>query len=296
VPAASFFHRIGADEISRKISSICGYIPPIVDVHIRTDPADTPSFRMHSVRGTDQVARTLWWEGWGKFEPPMPDLFAAFCRESRFVLDVGAYSGLYSLIAASCPHVTKCYAFEPLPEVRESLERNVKLNALGDRIEVVPSAVCDQAGEAEFYIPATKTGLMESSSSLNGQFRAQHLRTLKVPLLTLDDYTEQKGCHPVDLMKIDVETQEHRVLLGARRILREDRPLIFIEILREADCDVLEAIRAEFGYACGLLLPEGVQWREKVEYVRDQNDQCLCPVEKLDRFNQVIESTGYRLL
>jgi len=296
VPAASFFHLVGADEISRKISSLCGYIPPVVDIYVRGDRTRPSSFRMHSVRGLDQVVRTIWWGDWSAYERPLPDLFVAFSCESRFVLDIGAYSGFYSMIAASCPNVAKCYAFEPLPEVRVNLERNVGLNRMVDRIEVLPFAVCDQSGEADFFVPTTKTGLVESSSSLNARFHHQHLCAIKVPLVTIDEFIGQKGCHPVDLIKIDVESQEHRVLLGARRLLRVDRPVIFLEILREARCDMLEATREEFAYACGLLRPDGIVWQERVEYVLHQNDHVLCPAEKVDHFSKVVRSIGYRVM
>jgi hypothetical protein len=99
----------------------------------------------------------------------------------------------------------------------------------------------------------------------------------------------------VGLIKIDVESQEHRVLLGMVTILREDRPVIFLEILREADCRALESLRAEFHYACGLLQPDGISWRDRVEYALDQNDHFLCPAEKINRFNEVVRSTGYRV-
>jgi FkbM family methyltransferase len=295
VPAAVLCHRLGADETSRKFSTLCGYVPPVVDVFIGGDRSRPPSFRMRGAGGREHVARSLWWGGWEAYEKPMPDLFAACCREARHVLDVGGYSGFYAMIAASFPNVAKSYAFEPLPEMRAVLEENVRLNRLGDRIEVIPSAVSDHAGEADFFVPTTRTGLMESSSSLNPEFHESHLQTLRVPLVTLDDFADERGCRPVELMKIDVETQEHRVLLGAQRILREDRPVIFLEILAKADCDALESIRAERNYACGLLHPGGVTWRSSAAHVEDRNDQVFCPVERLGRFEALVRSAGYEV-
>jgi FkbM family methyltransferase len=297
VPAAVISKNLGAIELSRKLSSLCGYVPPIVDVHIHGDRTQPAQFRMASAHGIEQVARTLWWEGWPGFERPFPDLFAAWSRESRHVLDVGAYSGFYSLIAASYPNVVKSYAFEPFADVRALLETNIRLNRMGDKIEVVAAAVSEQAGEADFYIPTTSTGLIESGSSLNPRFHeALHekiLRTIKVPMVTVDSFVEQKGCRPLDLMKIDVESQEHRVLLGARRTLREDRPVIFLEILPQADCEALELLRAELGYACGLLQPEGILWQDRVEYVCNYNNHFLCPAEKVAHFNELVAATGY---
>jgi hypothetical protein len=71
--------------------------------------------------------------------------------------------------------------------------------------------------------------------------------------------------------------------------------VIFIEILNISDCRALESLRAEFHYACGLLQPDGICWRDKVEFVFDQWDQVFCPAEKLDHFNEVVRSSGYRV-
>lgn len=55
---------------------------------------------MHTLEGRDQVARALWSGGWDGFEPPLPSVVAATLRRwPGMFLDVGANSGLYSLIA-----------------------------------------------------------------------------------------------------------------------------------------------------------------------------------------------------
>jgi hypothetical protein len=73
-------------------------------------------------------------------------------------------------------------------------------------------------------------------------------------LRTLDGFLAERKVGPVDLMKIDVETYEPQVLRGGARMLREDRPVIFLEILPATDADALETIRREFDYLDGVLL------------------------------------------
>jgi FkbM family methyltransferase len=252
---------------------------------------------MYGVGGLDQVARMLWWLDWGGYEKPLPDLLAALSRDARVVFDVGAYTGFYAMVAASCNLNAQVFAFEPYPTARAWLEKNIALNALAGQIHIVPYAVSDQAGEADFYVPTTETGLMETSSSLASEFHAEHLQVLKVPVLTLDGFKAQRGCGPIDLMKIDVETLEHRVLRGARGILLEDRPIIFLEILRGTDCAPLEFVRIEAGYVDGVLHEKGIDWRDQtVAMTRDElRDHMFCPAEKRGHLDAVAQSLNYEI-
>ena len=249
---------------------------------------------MYSAGEARQVSRSVWWAGWRSFERPLPELFSAWCGQSRRVLDIGSYSGFYSMIAVSFPNVEKCYAFQTTSGDAGVLERNIHLNRLHHRIEVVPAAVSERPGVEDFYIPTATTQLLESSSSLSPRFHKEPC-TIQVPMITLDQFLDEKGFRPVDLMKIDVETHEHSVLLGARRVLSEDRPVIFVEILRLAECDTLEAICHEFSYRCGVLLSYGVNWEDRVQFVDQSNDHCFCPIEKVDQFNKLVESIGFRV-
>jgi Methyltransferase FkbM domain len=52
---------------------------------------------------------------------------------------------------------------------------------------------------------------------------------VEIPVRTLDSLREDLGFHP-DLVKIDVEGYEIAVLRGASRTLREDRPVLFLEV------------------------------------------------------------------
>ncbi len=292
-PAAWLSDRAGAVALSRKISIGCNYVPGEVRVRVPDRLGADRRFTMRGVGGLDQVARMMWWEGWDGYEKPMPDLFAAFSRGARGVLDVGSYTGFFSLIAATCEPMARVVAFEPFPPARAWLEANVACNHLGDRIRVVPFAVSDQPGEANLFVPTTETGLMETASSLNAGFCGSHLESIRVPVVTLDDFVAEHRCGPIDLIKIDVETLEPRVLAGARRILRDDRPMIFLEVLGPADPAALKAARDAVDYRSGLLRPDGIEWQDDIVADPRNLDHLFCPVEKVEAFEEVAETLGF---
>jgi hypothetical protein len=51
----------------------------------------------------------------------------------------------------------------------------------------------------------------------------ENAQATRVAVLTLDEETERLGIDRIDMIKIDVEGYEPKVLAGARRLLREGR-------------------------------------------------------------------------
>ncbi len=51
-----------------------------------------------------------------------------------------------------------------------------------------------------------------------------------VALTTLDNFCENNDIKRLDFMKIDVEGHEEKVLQGGKRVIRENRPLLLIEL------------------------------------------------------------------
>src|SRR5215831_9799193 len=50
--------------------------------------------------GDDGVSNQMFWRGWDAHEPEVARLFYPLALESRVTLDVGAFIGTYSLVAA----------------------------------------------------------------------------------------------------------------------------------------------------------------------------------------------------
>lgn len=84
----------------------------------------------------------------------------------------------------------------------------------GERVRIIAAATGDASGELTFY---EEPGAGEHSSALDGIVAGAIER--RVPVVTLDSL----GLDRVDLLKIDTEGFDARVLRGSRRMLSEHR-------------------------------------------------------------------------
>jgi FkbM family methyltransferase len=215
-------------------------------------------------RGDDWVSNQVYWRGWRGYEPEMTPLFFRLAARSSAVLDVGAYVGYYTLLAAHANPESRVYAFEPMPSIYARLTRNVALNGLRN-VVCTACAVGEADGYAEFYHAPFE---LPTSSSLSREFMASTpaLTHSTVRVVTLEQFAREHGLERIDLLKVDTESTEPQVLKGMGRLLSEDRPTIFCEVLKgrgsEAD---LEEILRPLGYKFYLLTGDGPAPRERIK-------------------------------
>jgi FkbM family methyltransferase len=140
-------------------------------------------------------------------------------------LDVGAHVGIHSLLVTTIfpsEHVS-ALGFEPTPTTaalqRELFRRN------GRQTHLEELALSDAPGTATLYL----SDRAETSNSLAEGFRRSSA-SVEVEVTTLDRYCAAHDVVP-DIIKIDVETLEAAVLLGASNLLQTARPAVVCELL-----------------------------------------------------------------
>lgn len=152
-------------------------------------------------------------------------------------LDVGAKHGLYGLMMAVAAGDTgRVVAFEPQPRPRRLLRAAAW--CLGARsLEVVAAAVAEAPGEGRLSVPVRRGHAVPGRAFLasgalglgsNAEF-GRH-RELAVRTVTLDGWVEARGLERVDVVKIDVEGAEPRVLDGAAALLERWHPHLLLEV------------------------------------------------------------------
>lgn len=176
------------------------------------------------------------------WEPATRSKFAELSKDKELIIDVGAYSGVYSLIAATTNPNTRVIAFEPNPSIFDQLKRNVAINS-ATNIELINVATGTNLGKSKLFLSSSSS----SSSSLINNAVADSWIEIEVTTLDyiLADIEPKSKC----LMKIDVEGLESATLAGARNFIANNSPVIITEALDQKAIEEQELILSPLGYA-----------------------------------------------
>lgn len=159
----------------------------------------------------------------GDYEPATSSVMAALLKRGDSVVDVGANVGYFTLLAAKYVGSTgQVLSFEPLRKTRESLQMNLRLNAVSN-CQVSDVALSNCQEEARFFVgPPSHTGV-SSLRPIAQSFEAIRVRTARMDEMLRNDYR-------VDLIKIDVEGAEWHVLDGMRGVIERWSPNVILEV------------------------------------------------------------------
>lgn len=133
-------------------------------------------------------------------------------KRGRSFIDIGANIGYYSFLLHN--NFDEILAIEPHPRNYKEIQK-IKVRHDYDKIRMLQIAVSDQNGEAKLYLSSDcgRHTLLDSSPNV------QRLKPnyVKVRTATLDSLLK-KGVG-VDLIKVDVEGAEWKVLNGAKKVM-----------------------------------------------------------------------------
>ena len=167
-----------------------------------------------------------------EWEAPVYRRFKEALGDGMTVLDVGASFGLYSLAAARAVGPSgSVFAFEPAEATASALRLHLSWNGLADRVDVIEAAVADHDGRETFWEQETSflASLLELAPREEEHRFPARVKRRRVRAVALDDFCEARDLDP-EVLKVDVEGGEARVLRGARRLLRRRRAVLFLEV------------------------------------------------------------------
>jgi FkbM family methyltransferase len=199
------------------------------------------------------------------YEPELTAFLADTVRPGSVFVDVGANIGLFTLLAARCASPGgRVLAFEPHPDARARMQHLLTLNGLTNLVTVSNAALSDRSGPAAPLFLASDSVLSTLDPSVAPMKDEYAFRTsVDVPVSSLDDWLAASGPAwtdtPIDVIKIDVEGTEARVLHGMARTLARSPSLKIVcetaaggaadDLLKAAGFTVrpLESRRGTFG-------------------------------------------------
>jgi FkbM family methyltransferase len=207
----------------------------------------------YSPSAHDGIGRSLFWRDLKGYEAETVRVFCKLAKESDLVVDVGANTGLYTLLACAANRDSRLIAFEPVPRIYSLLVINVAANGWNNRCKLLNMAASNVEGETKLYVPFSD---VTQSASLNLQgVQGDEGYLTDVFQTTVDAVIPEN--QRVDLVKIDVEGFEDHVLEGMRRVLADSAPTLIVECNANGPFANVEAILSQFGYDFFHLRREG---------------------------------------
>lgn len=194
---------------------------------------------MHYYADDQYIGHAL--EKYGEYSEGEPDLWRLFLNRGDVAIDIGANIGALTLALSEIVGPEGVVqAFEPQPENYELLKKN-----LAKRTNVIPNLIALSDSPGTMVVPSLKSlhhnnygGVELLSDKPDATYR-------DVEVSTLDGIAHP---HNVAFIKIDVEGMEAKVLRGAEKTIKEDRPVLYVENDRKEKSEELLRLLHRLGY------------------------------------------------
>ncbi len=157
---------------------------------------------------------------YGEFSELEIDLLKTFIKPDQYIFDVGANIGSHSIsFAQLVGSKGAVFAFEPQRIIFQTLCANLSLNSITN-VFTFHLALSETSGNTRVpfpdYLKQSNFGGLDLEKYNHGEF---------VQVMTVDHFSVPK----CDLIKIDVEGMEAKVLKGAEKTIQKFRPILYVE-------------------------------------------------------------------
>lgn len=173
--------------------------------------------------------------------------FVMLASKARVFVDIGAYCGIYSVIAKSVNRSLEVIVIEPNKVLLPTLKKN--LGGDESTIAILNIALAQTCGGAYLVSPrnnkrSSANFIVQEPNSYDSLYYAKR----KIDIHRLDCDSLPSGIKEVDLIKIDAEGSELSILIGFTSILRERKPVLFLEANSEDTKNELKTFLQSLGY------------------------------------------------
>jgi FkbM family methyltransferase len=166
-------------------------------------------------------------DSWGKEKNNGFNKLINLAKGKKIVFDIGAHIGLCSMpISRVLNESGICYAFEPAKGNMKFLKQHLRMNRINN-VRVIENLVGDERLErVEFYEMNGDSGMNTISRVKKGEIEYKEIFKSQI---TIDGFVKESGFVP-ELIKIDVEGAEIKVLSGGQEVLRNNHPEIILSV------------------------------------------------------------------
>lgn len=167
----------------------------------------------------------------GEWEPHVTRAFQAIVRPGDTVVDAGANSGYFTVLAAALVgDQGRVVALEPSDVARYWCERNVALNNLTN-VQVMPTGLWSEATTLQIRVVQRASTAGHLATDPTAPLSAGEV-AVDVPCTSLDDLAQQGALDPerIGLVKMVIQGSEPWALRGMAGCLALHRPPITCEV------------------------------------------------------------------
>jgi FkbM family methyltransferase len=169
----------------------------------------------------------------GFFDRNLTNIIDLLLVTSMTFINIGANCGTYTIYgAARVGREGRVIAIEAVPAISVLLQETVAMNGAEHWCEVLRCAAGAEPGTLVLHTFAARQGgntVRPEIADVAHEVLGETVETVEIPCRMLDDIVAERDLKQIDLIKIDVEGFERKVLLGGRATLMHYRPKLIIE-------------------------------------------------------------------
>jgi FkbM family methyltransferase len=160
-------------------------------------------------------------------------------------VDIGANTGVYSILAAANNSDSTVIAIEPVPLNYALLSKNIRANHKSIKSFMI--AISDKAGKANMYM---LKGQINYMTSVNKNRYLDHpeiqngakMEEVTIAVKPFSYVVKKMNLSKIDLLKVDVEGHEIAVFSSMLDIIKNSQPAIIVEVITQEIADYLQSI------------------------------------------------------
>jgi FkbM family methyltransferase len=163
------------------------------------------------------------------WEPQTTKLILQLTKKSKNIISAGSFFGDQAILAASRNPNANIHAFEPSVNQIKCLKLNIRKNKLNNII-INRNILYSKSG-LKFKMGFPNTTKINTDEGNLRIRRVKKIKKLNIISKSLDDYCLKKKIRKIDLLFMDVEGSELKILLGAKNKIRNNQiPNIIFEL------------------------------------------------------------------
>lgn len=202
--------------------------------------------KMYNPGYQSHIENQIYWNGIENgWEKQSVKLWIGLSKRSKLILDVGANTGIFTMLSTSVNKNARVIAFEPIDFIAEKFKYNMKLN--GFDYELSDYALSNTESVVEVFTESLNNSYTISIDKMNRKSTDQYTK-IDIKTKRLDTIIEEMNLGKVDLMKIDVERHEPFVLEGMGKYLAEMKPDLLIEIQTDEIANEIQKLIKDIDY------------------------------------------------